>query len=90
MLSGDESDYMICRGTDHVKKSGETATHWYGHQYCLSLRAALILILEMKIRAADAKTLKELQASLAEARKELSTAARRIAAQTTKAQPLTR
>src|SRR4051794_40986341 len=61
-LVGTDGEYQICRGKDHVKRDGETVTHWYGHQYCLSLRTALILILEMKVRAADARTLKELQA----------------------------
>src|SRR4051812_24106843 len=79
LLKGQDNGFRICKARPRkVRKTGDTA--WEPFAYCTSLRAALIQILDMKIRTADAKTLKELAANLAEARREITVIAARIAA----------
>jgi hypothetical protein len=72
LLRANELNYELCwikRHTDEV--SGEVIEEWVPKRYFASLSQAMVRLLDLKVRASDARTLLELKADIEKGRAEL-------------------
>jgi hypothetical protein len=62
LLRADESNYELCRIKRHTDKvSGKIIEEWVPEKYFATLGQALNRVIDMKVRASDARTLAELK-----------------------------
>ena len=75
LLRADDINYELCRPRFRKDKAtGEVVEEWMGFKWYAGLDHALMRIVDMKVRASDATTLKELAADLVAAREEIRAA----------------
>jgi len=73
LLTADENNYQICRlKITENALTGEKAEGWVPFKFFGSIAQALNRIMDMKLRASDAKDLKQLMIDLLEIRKEIT------------------
>lgn len=75
MLRSDSFNYEICRiGRRKDEESGEMIEGWEPFKYFASLPQALNKLVDIKVRASDARSLKELANDVEAARAEIMAA----------------
>lgn len=75
LLRSDPTAYELCKiRRDKDKDSGEIIESWESFKYFASLPQALNRIVDMKVRASDATSLKRLASDLESARAEIMAA----------------
>lgn len=71
LLRSDAQNYEICQVKNRTDEEGNIVAGWEPVKFFASLPQALNRLVDMKVRASDATTLKELAADLEVARKEI-------------------
>ena len=62
MLRADEQNYEVCKLSSRKDRdTGEECDEWVPFKFFASLEQALSRIIDMKVRASDARTLEELK-----------------------------
>lgn len=75
LLRADKDNFELCRIRNRKdEKTGEVADEWTAFKWFPSLYQALNRIIDLKIRASDATSIKQLAVDLEEARKEITKA----------------
>ena len=75
LLRADSLNYELCKIRSRTdKKTGTVTEEWAPFKFFASLPQALNRVLDLKVRASDATTIKELATDLESARKEIMTA----------------
>jgi len=72
LLRADDFNYELCRIKRRTDKdSGDTYESWEPFRFFASLEQALNRVIDMKVRASDAKSLSELKQAILDARDEV-------------------
>ena len=75
MLRADDLNYELCKiGHRKDKVTGQFEEEWVGFKWFASADQALNKIVDLKLRASDARSIQELRADLAAARAEITSA----------------
>ena len=75
LLRADDNNYELCRPRFRKdNETGEAVEEWTAFKWYAGLDHALMRIIDMKVRAGNAHTLKELAADIVAARKEIRAA----------------
>lgn len=71
LLRSDAQNYELCQAKTRIDKNGNLVEGWEAFKFFQSLPQALNRLVDMKVRASDATTLKELAADLETVRQEI-------------------